>query len=387
MTRLLERIFIKNPNSPSETRTAYGHMTGIFGIVCNVILFFIKLTIGLIVNSISIMADSFNNLSDSASAIISLVGIKMSSKPADVEHPFGHERFEYITSLIVSFMILLVGYEFLKASFAKILRPETLNASLVFIIILLLSVLLKLYMSFFYSRIGKKTNSGVIRALAIDSRNDVIVTAATIVSVVISSLLDIIIDGYIGLLIAVILIISAIKLIAETFSPLLGEAADPQLVEALKTELLAYDGIIGCHDMIIHNYGPNKKMATIHAEVPDNVRIDISHEIIDRAEREIGERLGILLVVHMDPISVSDERLQSLSAAVSSLLAESFPFLSAHDYRIVPGTDTVNFIFDLLKPHGCDDAAVTEAIHYVKERVARIDGKYNCVINVETSYV
>ena len=306
MTEFLVRHFVKDYQSveKSAVRTAYGVLASIVGILCNVCLFLVKFVVGLLVNSVSVTADAFNNLSDAASSVISFVGVKMAGKPADKEHPFGHGRIEYIAALIVSFLVLEVGFTFLKDSISKIRHPEMLNFQLVSVVILILSIGVKLWLGIFNRQLGKRIDSKVMMAVFADSMGDVITTSVAILSLVIFRLTGINIDGIVGIGVALVVMWAGVGIARDTLEPLIGEAIDPEEYDKVKRFVERYDGIEGTHDLIIHNYGPNQSMASIHAEVPNDVNIENAHELIDRIERDAVEELGILLVIHMDPIEM-----------------------------------------------------------------------------------
>ncbi len=295
MTDFLVKHFIKEYEHTEKVsvRTAYGVLASIVGIFCNILLFIVKFIVGLTVHSVSVMADAFNNLSDAGSSLISFVGVKIASKPADEEHPFGHGRMEYISALVVSFLVLEVGFTFLKDSIHKIKSPEILNFQMFSILILILSIGVKLWLGLFNRKLGRKIDSKVMIAMFTDSMGDVLTTSATILSLLFFHFTKINIDGFIGIGVALVVMWAGIGIAKDTLEPLLGEAVDPENYKRIKNFVESYDGIIGSHDLIVHNYGPNRSMASIHAEVPNNADITESHEIIDRIERDAIENLGI----------------------------------------------------------------------------------------------
>jgi cation diffusion facilitator family transporter len=384
----LIKRFVKKPDDvhQSNVREQYGKLVGWVGVLLNLVLFLSKLVTGMVLKSVSIMADSFNNLSDSASSVITLAGFKMSSKPADKEHPFGHGRIEYISAFIVSFVIMLLGYEFLKTSVGKILSPEAVLFNVPSVIILLLSIVVKLWLSGFNRVIGKKIGSSALSAAAADSRNDVIVTSVTIVSVIFTHFTGIVIDGYAGVLVALFILYSGFDIARETLSPLLGEPADPELSGNLKNGILSYPGIIGAHDLIVHNYGPNHIMATIHAEVPADIGIVTAHEIIDRAEIELGEKYGVLLVIHLDPFPLDNEKLSQLKACVNDCLKLMPDNITAHDYRLLSGESNLNLVFDLQVPHQYTREEINAVKKAVEMSVQNVDANCVCVINAESGF-
>ncbi|WP_317367203.1 cation diffusion facilitator family transporter [uncultured Tyzzerella sp.] len=389
MTNLLVKLFIKDyKNIKNENvRTKYGELGSLVGISSNVILFIIKFLVGVLINSVAIMADSFNNLSDSLSSIITLVGFKLGAKPADEEHPFGHGRMEYISGLVVSFIIILIGFEFLRASFFKIINPETISFSYITIFILLITVLIKIWQAMFNKKIGTLINSHSLIATATDSRNDVIVTSVTIVSLIIFKFFNINLDGYFGIFVALFLMYSGFNLAKETLSPLLGEAIDNELAEKIKSIAISYDGVIGVHDILVHNYGPNKSIASLHVEVPSNIDITKSHETIDLIEKHIQKELNIFLTIHMDPVNVNDERIQTILDTIKNVFKNYDDELDTHDHRLVDGQNRINFIFDLVIPYNFSKEKETKLISDIKSNVSALDKRYKCIINIEKSFI
>ena len=293
MTEFLVRTFVKDYKETENlvVRTRYGLLGSIVGICCNLILFTAKLLTGLMVNSISVMADAFNNLSDAASSIIGFVGVKMAEKPADEHHPFGHGRIEYISAFIVAFIVIQVGFSLFKTSLGKIFQPEELSFNLVSVGILVLSVLMKLWMAVFNRRLGKRINSAVMLATSADSLGDVGATSATILSILVFGIWHVNIDGAVGLIVSVLVMIAGVNIARDTLAPLIGEPIDPKIYQRISGFVEKYEGVVGSHDLIVHNYGPGHSMASIHAEVPSDVNIEISHEIIDKIERD-GQGTG-----------------------------------------------------------------------------------------------
>ena len=388
MTEFLVRHFVKDYQSveKSAVRTAYGVLASIVGILCNVCLFLVKFVVGLLVNSVSVTADAFNNLSDAASSVISFVGVKMAGKPADKEHPFGHGRIEYIAALIVSFLVLEVGFTFLKDSISKIRHPEMLNFQLVSVVILILSIGVKLWLGIFNRQLGKRIDSKVMMAVFADSMGDVITTSVAILSLVIFRLTGINIDGIVGIGVALVVMWAGVGIARDTLEPLIGEAIDPEEYDKVKRFVERYDGIEGTHDLIIHNYGPNQSMASIHAEVPNDVNIENAHELIDRIERDAVEELGILLVIHMDPIEMKDEQVMDLRKQVDTALRELDEACSIHDFRVVNGVGQINLIFDMVVPFGYGEEQQEQLRQRLMERLQEFDRRYQCVITMEHSY-
>ena len=383
MTNLLEKIFIKD----KKDRSAYGVLAGLVGIICNVFLFAGKLIIGLIINSSAVMTDSFNNLSDAASSVISLIGAKLAAKPADKEHPFGHGRYEYIVALIVSFIILEVGISCFKTSLEKIFHPEDLNISLIALIILIVSVFVKIWLSLFNRKLGKKIDSKVLLATARDAMGDVFVTSATIVSLLIYRFLGWNVDGYMGCLVAVMVFLAGISVTRDTIEPLLGEAVPEDLYKEICEKICSYEGIEGTHDLIVHSYGPTRRMASVHAEIKNTLSIETAHEIVDRIEQDVLRDLNIFLVIHMDPIDTDNEAVQNTRKIISDAVKEKDPSASIHDFRMVSGTDQINLIFDLVLPYSYKKEECKKFTEDLEGKLKKIDQRYNCVITVEHSYV
>ena len=388
MTEFLVRHFVKDYEAveKSAVRTSYGVLASMVGIVCNVFLFLVKFIVGLLLHSVSVTADAFNNLSDAASSIISFIGVKMAGKPADKEHPFGHGRIEYIAALIVSFLVLEVGFTFLKDSVSKIRTPETLNFRLISVVILILSIGVKLWLGVFNKKLGKKIDSKVMMAVFTDSMGDVITTSATILSLVIFRLTGLNIDGIVGIGVALVVMWAGVGIAKDTLEPLIGEAIDPEEYDKVKHFVERYQGIEGTHDLIIHNYGPNQSMASIHAEVPNDADIEEAHELIDRIERDAVDELGILLVIHMDPIEMRDEQVMTVRGEVEAALKELDPQCSIHDLRVVNGMGQINLIFDMVVPFEYDEEEKNNLQLQLMEKLQAIDKRYQCVITMEHSY-
>lgn len=389
MTDLLVKLFVKDYQNidNSKVRTSYGILSSLVGIACNFILFITKLTIGFIINSISIMADAFNNLSDAASSIISFIGVKLAGRPADKEHPFGHGRFEYISALAVAVLILIVGFNLLTSSFQKVLHPEEMTFNPILVGILVVSVLMKVWMSLFNRKLGRRINSTVMLATSADSRNDVVVTSATIISTLIVGFTGVNIDGYIGVLVSLFVMFSGFNIAKDTLEPLLGQAIDRNMYQKIADMVESYEDICGTHDLIIHNYGPTRHMATIHAEVPSSIGFEHAHETIDRIERDVLEKLDIFLVIHMDPIEVNDTMVLEKKQMVVSIIKELEPKASIHDFRLVNGEFQINLIFDLVIPYSYSKSEEQKLLSRIVEEVRKQDLKYQCIITMENSYV
>lgn len=389
MTEFLVKHFVKDYKDVEKVsvRTAYGVLASIVGIFCNVFLFAVKFTVGLVLGSVSVTADAFNNLSDAGSSVIGFVGVKMAEKPADADHPFGHGRMEYIAALVVSFLVIEVGFTFLKDSVGRIRNPEEMSFSAVSVCILLLSIAVKLWLGLFNRKLGERIDSKVMKAVFTDAMGDVVTTGATIFSLVFFGATGINIDGFVGAGVALVVMWAGIGIARDTLEPLIGEAIDPEEYEKIKSFVESYDGIEGTHDLIVHNYGPGRSMASIHAEVPNNVDIERSHEIIDRIERDAGKNLGIFLVIHMDPIETRDESVLEIRQRTAEILDELDPACSLHDFRVVPGEGQVNLIFDMVIPIEYDEKMRKELPRCLAERVKEIDPRYQCVITVDYDYV
>lgn len=389
MTEFLVRRFVKNYEQVEDTgvRTQYGVLSSFVGIGCNVLLFAVKLTIGLLMHSISVMADAFNNLSDAASSIISYIGVKMASKPADKDHPFGHGRIEYIAALIVAFLVIQVGFSFFKGSVGKIQNPQDISFQLIPFCILLLSIGVKLWMALFNTKLGKRIDSKVMLATATDSLGDVITTGATILSILICRLTGWNVDAYAGIIVSLIVVWAGVSIARDTLEPLIGGAIDLELYEKISKMVESYDGIQGTHDLIVHNYGPNRSMASIHAEVPRDVDIELSHEIIDKIEREVSKELDIMLVIHMDPVEVNDERVLKAREEVAQIIRKIDGQLQFHDFRMVWGEQQINLIFDLVIPYEYDEQREKELCRQVMDELEKVNPKYRCMISMDRSFV
>lgn len=389
MTKLLVRLFIKDYTQIETTkvRAAYGILASAVGIFCNVLLFGIKLSIGLLIHSISVMADAFNNLSDAASSIISLIGVKLASRPADQEHPFGHGRYEYITAFIVAFLVLQVGFSCLKSSVDKIFHPQLIEFKLGLVIILCISVLVKVWLAMFNRNLGKKINSTVMKATAADATGDVMITSATILSLVIGTVIGLPIDGFMGVIVSIFVLVSGFNIAKDTLEPLIGNAANPKLYHELTQKVESYQDIIGTHDLIIHNYGPTHSMATIHAEVPNNIQIEKAHEIIDKIERDVLREMNIFLVIHMDPIEINNKKIIRMKKMTVDLVKELEPLATIHDFRVVNGEGQINLIFDMVVPYSYNEQKENELVNQLTEQLKRRDKRYQCIITLDKSFV
>ncbi len=389
MTEFLVKRFVKNPEKVEEmsVRTAYGVLASAVGIFCNVFLFLVKFAIGMMMNSISVIADGFNNLSDAGSSVISFIGVKMASKPADEEHPFGHGRMEYIAALIVAFLVMEVGFTFLKDAIGKIREPQEIKFHLISTCILILSVGVKLWLGMFNKKLGTKIDSKVMLATAEDSMGDVLATSVTIISILVFKIFAVNIDGFIGLLVAIVVMKAGFEIAKDTIEPLLGEAVPKDVYERIIAFVESFDGVVGTHDLIVHNYGPGRSMASLHAEVPNDVDIEISHEIIDRIEREAIRKIGIYLVIHMDPVETKNEETMSIKKMLEEELLKLDKQCSIHDFRMVDGEKQINLIFDMVVPIHYDKEQRKHLIQKIRKAMKAQDERYQCVIVVESSYV
>ncbi len=389
MTEFLIRHFVKDyKNTENQNvRTGYGLLAGIVGICCNVVLFAAKLFIGMVSGSISVTADAFNNLSDAASSVVGFVGVKMAGKPADADHPFGHGRIEYISAFIVAFFVIQVGFELFKSSLGKIRNPEELVFSWVAVAVLLLSVAVKLWLSVFNRTMGRRIRSKVMAAASADALGDVAATSATIFSMVIFGIWGVNLDGLIGLLVSAAVMYAGVSIARDTLKPLIGEPIDPEMYRKITEFVESYDGIIGTHDLIVHNYGPSKSMATIHAEVPGDADVRDSHEVIDTIERDCLRTLGIFLVIHMDPVETKDEGVKRYRDLLEECLGRIDARLRFHDFRVIRGTERVNLIFDLVIPREYQEDMWDTIRTKVSDEVHTADPSCYCVMTVEYTFV
>lgn len=389
MTEFLVKHFVKDYEKTEKVsvRTGYGILASMVGIFCNVLLFLMKITIGMMMHSISVIADAFNNLSDAGSSIISFIGVKIASKPADKEHPFGHGRMEYIAALVVAFLVLQVGFTFFKDAVGKIKHPQEIEFNLVSVIVLLLSIGIKLWLGMFNKKLGTRIHSNVMLATAADAMGDVITTSATVVSLLVFQFSGWNIDGIVGIGVSLVVMWAGVGIAKDTLEPLLGQAVPKDVYEEITKFVESHEGILGTHDLIVHNYGPGRSMASLHAEVANDVDIEVSHEIIDRIEREATKELGVFLVIHMDPIEMKDERVLYAKRKLEEAVRAIDPQVSIHDFRMVDGDEQVNLIFDMLVPFQYDKEKQKEICRILRKKVREIDQRYRCVIVTETSYI
>lgn len=387
MTELLLKLFVDDyKNIDNQTvRANCGALSGWVGIFCNVLLFLAKLVAGILAGSVSVMADAVNNLSDASSSLISLFGFKLSGKPADKEHPYGHARFEYLSGLMVSVIICVIGVELLRSCFDKILNPGKTDFGMVSIVILTGSVLLKIWMMVFARNIGKRINSKTLMATAADSRNDVISTLAVLIGGLISKKYGLFLDGYIGFGVALFILYSGFMLVKDTLDPLLGRAPEEELVNKIQDKILSYDGVLGTHDLLVHDYGPGRIFASVHIEMAAEDEVLRSHDIIDNIEREFYEADGIHLIVHYDPIVTHDDTVNNTRIWLLEIVKDIHPTLSIHDLRMVPGPTHTNLIFDCVVPFEVK-MSHADIKDRIKEAVKKKEPNYFCVITIDISY-
>ena len=388
MTKFLIKLFIKDKDKvdDNEVRGKYAMLSSITGIVVNILLSVFKLIIGIIANSMSIISDALNNVSDAGSSIITMVGFKMSQKKVDSDHPWGHGRMEYITALFVDILIILVGFELLQSSVDKIIHPELPNISNVTIILLVVAIFAKLWLFLFYRKIAKKINSAAIKGTAYDSISDSISTLAVLISAIVARFAGISIDGYVSLLVSIFILITGIKAVKEIVDLLLGQKPDPEYVKAIEEFAKKYDTIEGIHDIMVHDYGPGRKIVSIHAEIPANTDICRAHDIIDQMEQDIFEEFGCITTIHMDPIVVDDEEINSMKKKAEEIVKNMNEKYSIHDFRMTDGGERINLIFDLVVPTD-EKADKEELIKTIQQELKKENEKYFAVIKVEHSYV
>lgn len=387
MTDWLIGKFVPNHEAVKEpeVRRAYGKMAGLVGIVCNLLLAAGKGLAGLVSSSVSITADAVNNLSDASSNIVSLLGFKLAGKPADPEHPYGHARYEYLAGLVVAFFIMLIGYELGRKSIVKLIEPEPVVFSWLNMAILLVSILVKLWMMFFNHKVGQLIDSETLVATAIDSRNDVVTTASVLVAALVSHFAKLELDAWMGLLVALFILYSGINLIKDTLSPLLGEAPDPDLVQHIHDKVMTYPGVLGLHDLMVHDYGPGHRFASVHVEMAAEHDVILSHEVIDDIEQDFLKQDGLHLVVHLDPIVTHDPEVTAARSWLEQAVKTLDPRLSVHDVRLVKGKHHSNLIFDVVRPpdlYLSGDELKAE----LRSRVKTQHPNYRSVITVDENY-
>ena len=385
MVNLFRKLFIKDYENVNneKVRIRYGVVAGGIGIFANVLLFLAKLIAGLLSFSIAIIADAINNLSDFMTSIVTIIGFKLSGQPADKQHPYGHARFEYVTGLIVACIIFFIGIEIGRSSIDKIISAQPSNFTLITIIILSASIIIKFCLALIFKSLGTSINSDAIFAMATDSRNDAISTSIVLICALVGMLTDFSIDGYLGVAVSIFVLISAVKLISETINPLIGTAPDKDLVKKIEQKLKSYPDVLDIHDLIVHNYGPTKTFATVHIEVDSTVDIMLSHDLSDNIERDFYRDMNVNLVCHLDPINVADEETNVLKETLTTLLKAKYPFITLHDFRIVSGKSHTNVIFDVVIPFDSPSDLCDKIQDVVNAKLSEYDKQYYAVIEFD----
>lgn len=384
MTDLILRIFVrdhKNTEDPA-VRDKCGRVAGAVGIVTNFLLFLMKIIVGTVFHSVSVTADAVNNLTDSGSSVVTLIGFKMASKPADEKHPFGHARIEYLSGVIVSFIVIFLGLQLGMSSIEKILTPEENALTPVALVVLVISILAKLWQCLFYRKVGRMIKSESVEATSKDSRNDVIATSVVLLGAVITMLTGVNLDGYMGAAVALFIVFSGVQLTISTADPLLGQAPEGELVQTITEKMLSYPGIIGMHDLAVHNYGVGRCFASAHCEVDAKNDILVSHDLIDNIERDFSRDLGIHMVIHLDPVIVGDARTDALHRKVQSLVTALYPTVTIHDFRVIWGVTHSNIVFDAAVPFAVkdSDAIITQK---VEAEIQKLDPDYRTVVTID----
>ena len=390
MIKLLVKIFIKDSENTRDrkVREKYGVLSGVTGLICNLLLFVVKYIIGTMAGSLAVVSDAFNSLSDMGSSLLSIIGSKLSNKRPDKDHPFGHGRYEYIFSLIVSFVIVIMGFELLTSSIEKIRNPVPIKFSVIPFVILACTMLVKLWMFSYNKYLGKKINSEILKAAAKDSISDVFSTAVVLIATIIGHFTGVaVIDGILGLLMSLLIMYNGLEIAKDVIGLLLGKAPDPELVKELTDLILSHEDICGVHDMIVHDYGPGRLFATVHAEVPDDCNVVLIHEIIDDIENDAMRDFGVMLVIHMDPISTSSETTAELRDMVAGIIKEINPDYSIHDFRITDGIDHKNLIFDVVAHVGITEKEKSDLKENIASRVKENNAGLACVITVDTPFI
>lgn len=389
MTDLIVKTFIKDHKNINDqkVRTKYGILSGCVGIAVNVILCLLKFFVGSLTGSIAITADAVNNLSDAGSSAVTVFGFKMAGKPADRDHPFGHGRIEYITAMIVSFIILFMGIELAIQSVEKIRSPENVQFSLIGAVIIAVSILGKLWLAFFNKSLGKKINSPAMTAVVADSISDIAATSITLIALILSNFFpNLHIDGWLGIVVACFVLKAGLEIFRDTLSTLIGKSPSKEFVESLEKKILSYDHVSGIHDLIVHSYGPGRDFATVHVEMPSDLNVMVGHNIIDDIENDVKKEMGIDLTIHYDPIEVNNERVTELKEITENVVRKVNPELSIHDFRIVDGPMHTNLIFDVVIPYGFKESP-KEIISEISSQISEINSSYFTVIKAEHSFV
>lgn len=387
ISRFIDNVIQKRKWSKEASRERLGIFSGIFGIICNALLCTIKFFVGTVTGSVSITADAVNNLSDAGTSLVTIAGTKLANKPVDEEHPFGHGRIEYISALIVSFFIFLMSFELAKSSVEKIIHPQDIKFNIWYIIVLAAAILIKLFMAYFNNILYKKTDNINLKAVMQDSLNDCIATGATIAALLISSLTSFKrADGIIGLVVAVIIFFAGVGIVKDILSRLLGQPPSEELVKSIENIMMSEEQIVGVHDLIVHDYGPGRIIASAHAEVPSTVDIVEIHDVIDNVEKKISKELKIVICVHMDPIVVDDEEVDAYKALTKDILSALNNEYSFHDFKMVKGPTHTNLIFDLVVPYDKKKTSA-EILRELRNKFKEKDENINLVVTVEHSYV
>lgn len=388
MTNFLIKLFIKDKDNVQDrnVREKYGMLSSITGVIVNILLSVFKLIIGALAGSMSIISDALNNISDAGSSIVTMIGFKMSQKKVDSDHPWGHGRMEYISAFFVDILIILVGFELLQSSVEKIINPELPNINNVTIILLVVAILVKLWLFVFYKKIAKTISSAAIKGNAYDSISDSISTFAVLVSALVARFMGVSIDGYVSLLVSVFILITGFKALKEIIDILLGMKPDPEFVSDIEKFAVKYDTIEGIHDIMVHDYGPGRKIVSFHAEVPANSDICRAHDIIDQMEQDIFEEFGCITTIHMDPIVVDNEEINKMRKETEEIVKGINEKFSIHDFRMTDGGERVNLIFDLVIPTD-EKVNVEETVTKIQSEIHNKNKKYYAVIKAEHSYV
>lgn len=388
MTDLLVRWFIRDKENINDTkvRQSYGRLSGFVGICCNVLLFALKLIAGLATGAVSIMADAFNNLSDAASSVVTLIGFYMAGKPADLGHPYGHGRIEYLSGLFIAAAILMTGVELMKSSVEKIIHPETPDFSAMSIVILVISILLKMWMAGFNSKLGKRIQSEAMKATAADSLSDCISTSAVLIGVFVAMVTGKNLDGWIGALVALFVCFAGFSAAKDTIQPLLGQAPDPELVKRIRERVLKEEKILGVHDLVVHDYGPGRRMISLHAEISYKEDILEAHDLIDNIERNLMKEFQCSATIHMDPVVTDDEEMNTIKKMVEDIVTAENSDWRIHDFRIVQGSSHTNLIFDLVVTPE-ELCKKQEIERWVKEKIHDADASFYAVVTVEQSFI
>lgn len=385
MITILSKIFVKNPES-EEGRKAQGTLCSIVGIVLNVFLFVGKYVAGVLSGSVAITADAFNNLSDAGSSFVTLVGFLFAGKEPDLDHPFGHGRFEYISGFVVSIAILFMGFELMKSSVVKIIRPEPVDTSTVAMVILIVSILVKVYMAIYNRNVGKKIHSAAMSATSKDSLSDSLATTFVLIAMLVMKHAEINIDGICGVLVSLFIFYAGITAAKETLDPLLGLPPDQEFVDRIEEIVMAHDMIVGIHDVVVHDYGPGRRMISLHAEVPGDRNIFEIHDLIDNIEKELNETLKCESVIHMDPIETDNEEIAQMKAIVAEEIKQIDAHITIHDFRMVTGDTHTNLIFDAVVPFGTKLSA-KDVKKSIEEMVESMEGNYYAVVHIDQSYL